>query len=161
MKFETLLGNSIAFAASCIGEEFINKPFQNGTYFLEKDSSYKLFYDSRYNCLSIHKDDREVVHSITVHLLEVLNFKTFNSLVAQYGAPDHIWVATKTTLISETSDDSNPEFKQRLTKSEHDLREGTFEEKPLVIIWNKKDFEIKVIFRYEQNQSKITYRSLE
>ena len=26
---------------------------------------------------------------------------------------------------------------------------------------NKKDFEIKVIFRYEQNQSKITYRSLE
>ena len=161
MKFETLLRNSIAYAASSIGEEFINEPFQNGTYFLEKDSSYKSFYDSKYNCLSIYKGDREVVHSITVHLLEVLNFKTFNSLVAQYGAPDHIWVATKTTLISETSDDSNPEFKQRLTKSEHDLREGTFEEKPLVIIWNKKDFEIKVLFRYEQNQSKITYRSLE
>ena len=161
MKFETLLGKSFAFAASCIGEEFINEPFQNGTYFLEKDSSYKSFYDSKYNCLSIYKDDREVVHSITVHLLEVLNFKSFNLMVAQYGAPDHIWVATNTSMISETIEDSNPEFKQRLTKSEQDLREGTFEEKPLVIIWNKKDFEIKVLFRYEQNQSKITYRSLE
>ena len=161
MKFETLLGKSFAFAASCIGEEFINEPFLNNTYFLEKDSSYKSYYDSKYNCLSIYKDDREVVNSITIHLLEVLNFKSFNLMVTQYGAPDHIWVATKTTLISETSDDSNPEFKQRLTKSEHDLREGTFEEKPLVIIWNKKDFEIKVLFRYEQNQSKITYRSLE
>ena len=162
MKFKTLLGKSFAFAASCIGEEFINEPFQNGTYFLEKDSSYKSFYDSKYNCLSIHKKEgREIVNSITVHLLEVLNFKTFNSLVAQYGAPDHIWVATNTSMISETINDSNPEFKQRLTKSEHDLREGTFEEKPLVIIWNKGDFEIKVLFRYEQNQSKITYRSLE
>lgn len=161
MIFEALLGKSFAFAASCIGEEFINEPFQNGTCFLEKDSSYKSFYDSKYNCLSIHKDDREVVNSITVHLLEVLNFKSFNLMVTQYGAPDHIWVATKTTLISETIDDSNPEFKQRLTKSEQDLREGTFEEKPLVIIWNKKDFEIKVLFRHEQNQSKITYRSLE
>ena len=161
MKFETLLRNSIAYAASSIGEEFINEPFQNGTYFLEKDSSYRSFYDSKYNCLSIYKDDREVVNSITIHLLEVLNFKSFNLMVTQYGAPDHIWVATKTTLISETIDDSNPEFKQRLTKSEHDLREGTFEEKPLVIIWNKGDFEIKVLFRYEQNQSKITYRSLE
>lgn len=161
MKFETLLGNSIAFAASSIGEEFINEPFQNGTYFLEKDSSYKSYYDSKYNCLSIHKNDRGIVNSITVHLLEVLNFKTFNSLVAQYGAPDHIWVATNTSMMSETIDDSNPEFKQRLTKSEHDLREGTFEEKPLVIIWNKGDFEIKVLFKYEQNQSKITYRSLE
>ena len=82
-------------------------------------------------------------------------------MVAQYGAPDHIWVATNTSMISETIEDSNPEFKQRLTKSEQDLREGTFEEKPLVIIWNKGDFEIKVLFRYEQNQSKITYRSLE
>ena len=78
MKFETLLRNSIAYAASSIGEEFINEPFQNGTYFLEKDSSYRSFYDSKYNCLSIYKDDREVVHSITVHLLEVLNFKTLN-----------------------------------------------------------------------------------
>lgn len=161
MIFEALLGKSFAFAASCIGEEFVNEPFQKGSYFLEKDSSYKPFYDSKYNCLSIHKNDRGIVNSITVHLLEVLNFKSFNLMVTQYGAPDHIWVATKTTLISETIDDSNPEFKQRLTKSEHDLREGTFEEKPLVIIWNKKDFEIKVLFRYEQNQSKITYRSLE
>ena len=161
MKFETLLGKSFAFAASCIGDEFTDDPFLNGSYYLVDEMSYKSFHGSKYNCLSIHENDRKVVHSITVHLLEVLNFESFNLMVTQYGAPDHIWVATKTTLISETIDDSNPEFKQRLTKSEHDLREGTFEEKPLVIIWNKGDFEIKVLFRYEQNQSKITYRSLE
>lgn len=159
MRFEVLLGKSIAFAESSIGDEFTSELFRANFYYLDKDSGYRLFYGSKYNCLSFQKNKVKAVHSVTVYLLEVLNIKTFDLLKEEYGEPDHIWVVEKTILISESFDDSK-DFQQYLIKREHDLREGAFDEKPLFIIWNKGVFEIKLFFRYEQNVSQVSFSQI-
>ncbi|MFC4634632.1 hypothetical protein ACFO3O_11975, partial [Dokdonia ponticola] len=47
---------------------------------------------------------------------------------------------------------------QHLAKNTFDLREGTFEEKPLWIVWEKEGYEIKAHLRHKNNRSEITFK---
>ncbi|TPV34696.1 hypothetical protein FJ651_03965 [Paucihalobacter ruber] len=71
-------------------------------------------------------------------------------------------VVEKRTVLSENSgEDEMYGFKQYLRKSELELREGTFEENPLYIIWNKEQYMIKALLRHNQNISEITFSLIE
>ena len=106
-------------------------------------------------------NQQDVVESVTVYFRKIIDHSFYNSFVGNYGAPNSIQVIENRRRTSETLiKDETGKTTQTLTKNIFDLREGTFEENPLHIIWEKDDYQIKVFLRHEQSVSEITFSSI-
>ena len=156
-EFENLLGKHISVTEKAIGNDFDNKLFGDEFYYIEDEFIKKDFYGMSYNCVSITTNEKDIVQSISVHFRKVIPREFYDSFIKKYGEPNNIQIIENRQVISEGMN-KDPNFKAYLKKSTFDLREGTFEEKPLYIIWKKEQFQIKAFLRHKQNISEITFR---
>ncbi|WP_299883746.1 hypothetical protein [uncultured Lacinutrix sp.] len=154
-KFEHILGKAISVVKKAIGKEFVNELFGSDFYYTYDFVSRDL-YGTKYNSLTILTDEKDAIQSVTIHFQNIINRKFYESFVKEYGEPNIIQVIDKREIISESKLEDN-NFSQHLTKSNITLREGSFEENPLFIIWRKETFQIKAFLRHKQNISEITF----
>ncbi|WP_299888918.1 hypothetical protein [uncultured Lacinutrix sp.] len=152
IRFEHLLDKNLSITKEAIGSDFENTLFSESFYYISDKSIKKDFYGMEYNSLSIETNEKDTVQSISVHFPKVINRQFYDAFIKKYGEPTSIFVIEKRKVVSETKSNEG-HFK----KSDIDLREGTFEENPLFIIWKKENFQIKAFLRHRQNMSEITF----
>ncbi|WP_299557189.1 hypothetical protein [Seonamhaeicola sp.] len=170
IKFENLLGKHISVAEATIENDFSEtnykihntevKFYSNAEYLLKLlDYEIKDYFSMPYINLFIETDKNDTIISINVHFQKLINRQFYNAFNKTYGEPSSILVIKKRNVISEgVENDDIHGFNQYLRKSELELREGTFEEGPLYIIWEKENYQIKALLR-QQNMSEITFKS--
>ncbi|RNC84876.1 MAG: hypothetical protein ED556_09840 [Winogradskyella sp.] len=161
-RLEKILGKDISDIKAQFNFELKENNFSKNDFALvfHSNESYinEPFYNMFYNHISIITNKKDKVQSITIHFREIIDYSFFNSFIENYGEPNSIQVIENRKRISKTTiKDEFGRASQTLTKNIFDLREGTFEEKPLHIIWQKSNFQIKVFLRHEQNISEITF----
>ena len=158
IEFEKLLGQHISVTEETIGSDFENTLFGENSYFIKDEYIIKDFYRMPYNFISVVKTENDTLHSITIHFRKIISRQFFDSFIEKYGEPDNIQIIENRQLESETIiKDDNGKVKQRLTKNTFDLREGTFEERPLFIWWKKENYHIRAFLRRKQNISEIRF----
>ena len=168
INFEDLLGKHISVAEEITGNDFeeinVNTDnFEKKQYSIKSnldDSPFDIrnFYGISFKFLFVQTDKNDTVQSVTVYFHRLINREFYDAFNEAYGKPSSILVIEKRTVISEyNGEDEMHGFKQYLRKSELELEEGTFEEKPLYIIWQKEKYQIKALLRHEQNMSEITF----
>ncbi|NMH89824.1 hypothetical protein [Flavivirga algicola] len=158
IEFEKVLGKHISIAEEIIGTDFENKLFEKSYYYIANESIKKGFCGMSYNMLTIMTNEKDTVQSITVHFQKVIDRQFYDSIVEKYGKPDNIQIIENRQLESESvTEDDEGQVIQTLRKSTFSLKEGSFEERPLYIIWKKESFEVKAFLRHEQNISEITF----
>ncbi|WP_378184002.1 hypothetical protein [Aquimarina sp. SS2-1] len=160
MKFEQLLGKTIPAIEDRIGSSF--KPsivkFEDCSMYSNWDYFNSDFFGYTIRYLSLTTDDKGITSSISIHFPSVIAQPFYNSFTQEYGEPDTIKVVDKTTVVSEGKYVSeNGDFVSNVKKRESDLRDGTFEEKPLFMIWEKDGFYIQAYLRHEMNISEIMF----
>lgn len=159
IKFEELLEKHLSVVEKIVGSNFRKSNFEQVKVRLYSSQYLNMdFYGMFSHLLSVETDENDNVESITIHFRKVINRQFYNSFVEKYGEPNHIYVMSNIKVISETSPhESGDPFHQNLTKREGDLIEGTFDEKPLFMIWKKENFYIQAFLRHKQNISEITF----
>ncbi|WP_299212894.1 hypothetical protein [uncultured Dokdonia sp.] len=161
MEFEKLLGKSISFVENTIDRDFENKIFGNKVFYIKDNSISKFYFGMIYNHISLETNENDLVHSVTINFQGMLDRDFYDNFNVAYGKPQHIQIIENRQLENETFiRDENGNITQHLKKSTFDLREGTFEEQPLWIIWRKEGFEIKAFLRHKNNRSEITFKKL-
>lgn len=154
-KFESLVGKHISVVKEQIGEGFVNKLFGKEIYYKDDFSKTK-FNGMEYNSFTILTDENEIIKSITVHFQDLINRQFYDSVIKKFGEPNTIKVIDKTQVVSEsTNEDDN--FSQHLIKRKITLKDGTFEDKPLFIIWKIEQLQIKVLLKHKEKRSEIEF----
>lgn len=172
INFEDLLGKHISFTEKVTGFDFEETDVkfhnsENRHYSIKSKLDDSLFevrnlYGIPYKFLFIQTDKNDKVQSITIYAHKLINRKIYEDFNQIYGKPISILVVEKRTVLSENSgEDEMYGFKQYLRKSELELREGTFEENPLYIIWKNEQYMIKALLKDNQNISEITFSLIE
>ena len=152
-EFENLLGKHFSFTKEVFGIDF--KSTNYGTKFYTNSEYLNTeFYGIPYNFITITVNKEDIVQSITVHFQEVINRQFYDLFIKKYGEPNSIQVIENKKIESKTLGEG---FFQHLTKSSFDLREGTFEEDPLYIIWEKEHFQVKAFLRHKNSISEIIF----
>lgn len=157
IEYETLLGKHSSIVKEVIGNDFDNKLFDKNFYYLKNENLKKNLHGINYNTISISSDKNEIIESVTVHFSSIINKEFYEKLNQIYGLPKEIKVISKREIVSE-SNDNDTFFSQNMRKSNIELQNGSFEENPLYIIWNKDNFEIIIFTRHNIGISEITFK---
>lgn len=158
-NFESLLGTPVSNVTNFIGDDFENKLFQKNFYYTKyKDEViYKKFYGMSFNCVSLQTDEKEIIEAITVHFSSVTNRAFYDQMIATYGTPNQIKIIDKRVEISR-SKSTDDTFNQEMSQGIIELREGTYEENPLYIIWEKENYTITIFSRYKNGISEVIFK---
>lgn len=158
MEFEHLLGKSVAYFEEAIGSDFENKTFRENFYYIDNELIHKYLYNTRYHAITIEKNEEETVRSISIHFRQVINRAFYDSFVEKYGKPDQVYIEGKRTLISKSlTKDEHGKIIGSASKGESDLTQGTFDEQPLFMIWEKEGYYIQAFLRHKQNICEIEF----
>ena len=159
MRFEKLLGEHVSVLKEAIGNDFENKLFGKNVYYIKDDLIIKDFFGVPYNHINITTNEKGIVESITLHFQGMIHREFYDAFNKVYGEPDHIQVIENRQFVSESFiKDDNGKVTEHLRKNTFDVREGTFEEKPLWIIWEREHFQIKAFLRHKNNRSEMTFK---
>lgn len=154
-EFQRLIGGNISEAYKAVDDSFKTDDNTHDIYFMASES-YKFFYNTPAHYILI-SNDNNIVDSVTFYFHGIIDETFYNTFVNDFGAPSTIQVIENVETLS-AGERTNDSFSQYLKKSFVETREGTFEEKPLYMIWNKKDYQIKILLKHKQNISEITFR---
>jgi len=161
MFLEYLLGKNYLSINEFVSCNFRTKEYGDGFY-INSEFLDEIYYTMPYNFITILTDEKKNIESVTVHFKGIINREFYDVFNSVYGEPNSMLVIEKRNVISEGiyGDDN---FKYSARKSDLELREGTFEENPLFIIWEKDGFEIKAFLRQKNsfNKSEITFKKLD
>ncbi|MEW7277511.1 hypothetical protein ABW636_02820 [Aquimarina sp. 2201CG1-2-11] len=159
LKFEELLRKDLSIVEETVSSDFRKSSYKQIETSLYFSQNFNMdFYGMYSHALSVETDKNDTVEEITIHFGKVINRQFYDLFVEKYGEPIHIYVLSDLKVVSKIdSQESNDPFHQNLTKREGDLIKGTFDDKPLFMIWEKDDFYIQAFMRYEQNISEITF----
>ncbi len=164
IKFEQLLGNYVLDIENAIGSNLVKQNFKkaNITFYSNSDLLDINFYGIASNHITVQIDQKEVVRSISIHFPKVIDREFYDLFVKKYGNPKHTYIMSNMKEIISKEDNSQNNkndlsFHQNLRKREGDLIEGTFDDKPLFMIWEKENFYIQAFLRHKQNISEVMF----
>ncbi len=111
------------------------------------------YLGKQYNNIYVSTDKKEIVQNFSIYIDEIIDRQFYDLMIKEYGEPEVIYKAGE--IISQektkTYDDG---LKMQSTTST--LKECTFEESPLFIIWNKEEYDIEVGLGNENDTFKKT-----
>lgn len=119
------------------------------SYFFETPVRY---FNNTIQTAYMELDNREKIKAIDLKLGTLIDKSFYDNFVSIYGTPDKIIVSD--VIVSESEKKTQ---NKTLKKTEHKARQGTFEEKPTFIIWEKEDFQLRILMKYPQEISEITF----
>ena len=156
---ELLLEKDLAVAKKMFNVDFEITPYGNkggNNLYHNSDTLIKNYFGIPYRLISIYADENEVIKEVKILFPQNISRDFYDAFNEEYGRPDHIHVIENRKVISESTQQDG-DSTETLRKSSFDLREGTFEENPLFIIWKKDGYEIKAFMRHKQNMSEISF----
>ncbi|WP_120752407.1 hypothetical protein [Aquimarina sp. BL5] len=121
------------------------------TYSLNGDFN---FVDKPYTTLYISTDKDGIIQYFAFGINGVMDKSFYDMMVTKYGAPDEMTNIDEMITITEESKARNG-IKSK--ESTYTLKKCRFEEKPLYIIWHKKDYKIKFLLK---QGAKTTFKSI-
>lgn len=155
-NFEDLIGKSLKEVNKIFDCDFKNNLIDERFYYSSlKDESF--YYGFYYNFISLNLNEEQKVESITIHFKKIIDLNFYNLFINHYEEPSNIIVVKDKKIIDEINEENNNTFNQKIRQSILITEEGSFEDKPLYILWEKKNFKIKILMRYEQNICDITF----
>ncbi|GAB1858750.1 hypothetical protein MHTCC0001_35900 [Flavobacteriaceae bacterium MHTCC 0001] len=107
--------------------------------------------------MSSTTNEKETIRSISILFSKVISRQFYDKFIENYGEPNHTYIIENRKEIIEEPEEEN-DFARNAKKFEGDLREGSFDENPLYIIWEKENYTIRAFLRHEQNISEITFK---
>lgn|SRR5690606_4629378 len=156
MTLKNLLGKNISEAYELIDNGFELDTSNNNLYFMSTES-YKYFYDMPTYYILISNNEN-IIDSITLYFHGIIDKGFYSSFTNDFGNPSTIQVIENVEIISEEKLTESP-FSQHLRKNFIETKEGTFDEKPLFMIWDKESYQIKILLNHQSNISIITFRN--
>lgn len=157
IKFDDVLGKHLSVAEKILDTNFKSNSFKRNDFKIKFHSNinplFRDFYGMKYDFVTILTDEEDVIKSVTIHFSKIIDREFYDLFNKDYGSPKHIQVIENRKIISEIKGEG---FFHNIKKSTFDLREGTFEENPIYIIWEKDRCLIKAFLR-QQNMSEITF----
>ncbi len=114
----------------------------------------KIFCGKTFNHLTIKTNNQEIIEDITLYFPVILDKTFYSSLTNRYGLPSQIRVADTITRSGKVHKDELVSYSMDQTTS---LKEGNFDDKPIIVLWEKEDYQIRLFFKYEINVSEIEY----
>ncbi|WP_452600771.1 hypothetical protein [Pontimicrobium sp. MEBiC06410] len=168
IEFEKLLGESISVFEKTIGNDFKKNPAMDFNsievefYSLKDWNITKDLYGMPYRSLQVKKDKNNKIETIYISFNSIISRDFFDLFNAQYGKPNSIQIIAKRTLEQESiNKNENGEIRSNSKKYSLDLKEGSFDEKPLYITWKKDDYEIKALLIHKEGRSKIIFSKVD
>jgi len=79
--FEKLLGKKISNLEEVIGKDFENMYFEKNYYYIKDETVSKSLNGISFNSISVQSDEKEIVESITIHFLEIINQEFYDQLI--------------------------------------------------------------------------------
>lgn len=156
--FEKLLGKNISIVKSVIGNDFENKIFGEIFYYIIDENFKKDLIGMPITSLTILSNDKHIIESVSVHFPTLITEDFYEKLIQLYGSPNEIKIIDKRTEVSREFI-SDEDFGQIVTKNDIELKNGSFKENPLFIIWEKENFTLKIFMRHKQGISEMTFKS--
>lgn len=160
IEFEKLLGKHLYDVKKVIDVDFKKNNFEKVKigFYSNKEYLNISYFGMISHHITLLSNDKEMVTSISVHFRKIIDRPFYDSFVREYGSPSSIQIIKKRQIESEIvlKNDSS-KVDQTLRKGTVDLSEGSFEDKPLFIIWKKESYQIKAFLRHEQNISEIIF----
>lgn len=136
------------------GDDLIlNKDYNRLSYFFFKTSL--TYFDKNVSVIFVSLDDDEKIVEIDIKLALLADKSFYIHLVDLYGEPDNIIVSNR--IIYENEIDGLKNKNLKVKKTINEVREGKFDDNPTFILWKKQDFEIKLLMKYSQNMSEISF----
>lgn len=121
-------------------------------------SSESYLFGYSFNHIAFFTNEDNTIEIITINLNGIINKTFYESISRHLGVPVSIQVVeySEEVLKKTNVDGLVPKtIEKRFIKT----RNGIFEEKPLYIIWEKENLQVKVLIKYDQNSSEITFRT--
>lgn len=140
IDFPKLLGQE----AAKVEQLFLKNGFKQGIHNPQSyisEENFKIQFGLNCSRISFSLDEDSMLNSVILSLVEVVNKEIFELLNQEFGKPvgikviDHDFPLKK---VSETRIDDN----HTVRKGYVTLKEGTFEDNPLFVIWKMGDYEV-------------------
>lgn len=159
-NFEELLSKNTSEVSHFLNCDFelkiLTKNFQDIS--LKKETYY---YSFQIKLLSLTIDYNDIISSISIPFKSVFSLEFFNLFIENYGVPDSIFVKTGEKIIGKSEEkDESKSFKQKLTQTIFEIKEGELEYKPSFIFWKKENYTIKISMYYNENVCSITFNRM-
>lgn len=116
------------------------------------------FCGKTYERLEINLDDNQMVKDISTAFPEIVDRIFYDKMIKYYGVPSNILAYDKLISESKSNDFGAGSFNQNLSKRSFSLKEASFDEKPVFIIWKKEYYDIKMMFYYKEKITGLTFR---
>ncbi len=147
-NFEDLLGKSISKAETYCNGDMTSEGNMHWIW-----NSKLGFLEKPYNHITMTTNENNTIISITLYIPEIIDKTYFERICERYGNVNRILVIDK--LISE---EKSVFRNQRLEDGKYLLKDGSFDDKPFYLYWNKKDFQIRVCLDYNNGLTTILFR---
>lgn len=154
-NLEKLLRKDITKTYKILDRDFNYDEEDKSICFFNNDT-FKYYYNMPSYFIHISSDDNGIINSITLYFNGLIDKNFYSSFNKDYGKPSSIQVIDTIETISQEKKVVG-DFTQDLKKNFIQTREGSFNEQPLYIIWEKDSYNIRATFRHEQNISEITF----
>ena len=161
LDFENLIGKDVSIVHAIL----LDKGFENDNIFPNiksyalDEETYDSFYGLAFNIITIGINENNYVSDITIHFNQVIDSSFYYKFIIDYDKPDIIQVVDGVKFISDWKENKTENgIEQKVRKVTLNTREGSFEENPFFMIWNKEGYQIKALLRHKQNTSEITFR---
>ncbi len=151
-QYELLLGKSISSIKIDNSEFNIN---ESNYYSISFTNNPKEYYNNYIYFMSFFTDHNNVITKIDIKLISLVTKELYHTLTEIYGQPTIILVPDK-VLYDKTIE--HKKIKATARKVKRKAKQGTFEDKPTFLIWQKEDFKLEILMKYEQNMSEISFR---
>lgn len=112
-----------------------------------------IYKEKKCRSFFISTDLNGIINSIFFGINGEIDKNIFESMVLEYGKPDKM---LKVEKVFEKEEKEGNEYSS--TTQRGSLRECTFQENPIFIIWNKPNFEIKISINSTQNSYLINFK---
>jgi len=141
-----------------LGKKIENLPF-NCT--LKSKLEYSYIYELNlkgaflsvpFNKIRVVSNRRNIITEVSFCFLKVIDNSIFELYNNKFGYPDNILKPDKIVYNEEWE---NEEFKS--TKVVSKLKETSFENNPILIKWNKKDYQVRIFLKHELNISEVIF----
>ncbi len=116
------------------------------------------FYTETYHNVTITTNDQDIIKDIKIYIHEIIDKTFYDTFNDNYGLPSKIMVVDTISVPSFGRLEGNGHLGSYSMKRSISLKKGNFEDKPVLLIWNKKDFQIRIFLRYDIKISEISFR---
>lgn len=116
-----------------------------------------VFFGKNFNNLHLYVNEKKNIQSVIFGFPTIMDTSFYEAMVNKYGKPSEMTKMDQITHYSKSNKSRNGITSQEIN---YTLKDCSFEENPLFIIWNKNGFRMKVTLKQKQQLTEVTFSGL-